>query len=289
MRRVSGIKPVDLHFWSFKSPLSSFLLSHDTSGHKVTIFQSSTLTTTTAFAMYKTTTSLLTLSMIALSVSGAAVDRALRGLLISRQDAGGLIDPSIIPSQCESACSDIVSTVNSCDPSDLTCGCSTQDIQEFTNCMQCFAQLDSSLESVAEQNIDNLRNICAAAGSADIPSGTASATGIFGGGSVGLSASAPGASVTRTSAGSGSGGFTISSDDASQPIQTSSSPPRTTGTSSSSSGDDGSDDSDDSDSSDSSSSGDGLAAGQNGALTSGKANAFLSVVAGVVFGVFMVL
>ncbi|THU96808.1 hypothetical protein K435DRAFT_838921 [Dendrothele bispora CBS 962.96] len=218
--------------------------------------------------MYRvTSTSLLTLALASLSVSGTAVDFAhpFRQLLVARQ-SGELIDPSIIPTQCQGQCNDIVTTINACDASDLDCGCTTQDYSDFTNCLNCFASLEPSLTSVLQDNLDEVRDACGSLG-IDLPSTT-----ISGGGAVSASASGAGSVTVSRSSGGGIGFTEFSSGTARATPTSTRSIPTTTSVSPS----------DDSDSD--SSNDDGLSSGDNGSAIALRGCTTLLVVAGVVFG-----
>ncbi|KAK7434527.1 hypothetical protein VKT23_020135 [Stygiomarasmius scandens] len=236
--------------------------------------------------MYKiSSTSLFTVALVSLSVSGAAVDfvHPFRQLLVARQ-SGDVIDPSIIPPQCQNECDSIVTTINACDPSDVDCGCTNQDFSDFAGCLNCFISLEPSLAPVLQDNLDEVRDACESVG-VDLPPTTLS------GGGGGVSASATGAaSITSSRASGGSNGFTEFSSGSARPTETSTSP-RTTSSTATTSGDDDSDGS-----GSSSSSGDndddngGLSTGgDNGAALALRGDSFLLALAGIAFGAVMML
>ncbi|KAK7436212.1 hypothetical protein VKT23_019289 [Stygiomarasmius scandens] len=241
--------------------------------------------------MYKiSSTSLFTVALASLSVSGAAVDFAhpFRQLLVARQ-SGDVIDPSIIPPQCQNECDSIVTTINACDASDVDCGCTNQDFSDFAGCLNCFISLEPSLAPVLQDNLDEVRDACESVG-VDLPPTTLSG----GSGGGGISASATGAaSITSSRASGGSNGFTEFSSGSARPTETETSA-RTTSSPTNPSGDD-----DDNDGSGSSSSGDndsndddngGLSTGgDNGAALALRGNSFLLALAGIAFGAFMML
>ncbi|KAK7436214.1 hypothetical protein VKT23_019291 [Stygiomarasmius scandens] len=221
--------------------------------------------------MYKiSSTSLFTITLASLSVSGAAVDFAhpFHQLLIACQSSD-VIDPSIIPPQCQNECDSIVTTVNTCDLSNIDCGCTNQDFSDFASCLNCFISLEPSLAPVLQDNLDEVQDTCESF-SIDLPPTTLSSSGNGGG----VSVSATGAaSVMGSRASGGSNGFTEFSSGSARLTETSTSP-HTTGSSSSS---------EDNDSNDGDSNGGLLTGGDNGAALALRGDSFLLALAGIAF------
>ncbi|KAI0643390.1 hypothetical protein C8Q79DRAFT_1012673 [Trametes meyenii] len=178
---------------------------------------------------------LLSIALVAGQAAASAIGARspLASLLRTRQ-AG--FDPSTIPSQCQSDCSDIISAVNSQTCStDISCICSSSASNGLYTCLQCALNLAPSQSTLtqAQGSYDDYADACEDGGvnisekTLTIPGGS-SATG----GQVTISNTA---ASTRTSAGAPAG--TRSASSGVQATESSDSDlPTTTDTSSSSGG-----------------------------------------------------
>jgi len=141
---------------------------------------------------------LVTIGAFALEVAASEIQqRSLSGLL-SRQNSG--VDPSDIPSQCESECTDIVNAVNDCTTN--ACFCTSSNGSDMEDCMNCLVGLNptSQEEQIAQTTLDDFNNQCSGLG---LP--TLTLSGAESGSGSGSSSSSSGSGSSGSSSGSGSG------------------------------------------------------------------------------------
>ncbi|KIP02826.1 hypothetical protein PHLGIDRAFT_130526 [Phlebiopsis gigantea 11061_1 CR5-6] len=92
---------------------------------------------------------------------------ALHGLLQARQ--GSLIDPSDIPSQCQSICTTMVTVFNSCSEDSSKCLeiCQNSVMSSVSQCLSCSVRAQGGTEALvtqAQQALDELEDTCNQAG-----------------------------------------------------------------------------------------------------------------------------
>ncbi|KAL0576194.1 hypothetical protein V5O48_005792 [Marasmius crinis-equi] len=130
--------------------------------------------------------------------------------LVARQST---FDPSVIPSQCQTQCSAVVSDINKCSTSTSTdplCGCTSAVNTDMKTCFNCLVSLAPTAQADIQKSYDEYILGCNSAG-ANLPAGT---VGNGSGSSASGSASASGSgasSASRTASGSSPTGTSGSS------------------------------------------------------------------------------
>ncbi|THU96811.1 hypothetical protein K435DRAFT_778368 [Dendrothele bispora CBS 962.96] len=117
--------------------------------------------------------------------------------IVVRQDDSSALDPSQFPSQCQSSCTTIISSLNGC--TSESCICTSDNAKGMESCVNCLISIapdSTSLKTEGQSLIDQFNTECA---SFNIPTITVS---------TGTSTSDSSASITGTSSGSHSTGST---------------------------------------------------------------------------------
>ncbi|KAJ3730395.1 hypothetical protein EV361DRAFT_892014 [Lentinula raphanica] len=81
-------------------------------------------------------------------------------VLIPRQSSTSGIDPSDIPTQCQSQCTTVLNTISTC--TTVSCVCTTDNANEMESCVNCLISLDPTASMIEEGNevLDSMSEEC---------------------------------------------------------------------------------------------------------------------------------
>ncbi|KAJ4490815.1 hypothetical protein J3R30DRAFT_3425474 [Lentinula aciculospora] len=110
-----------------------------------------------------TSTSFLTIGVLASTVVASELrERTYHAfdVLIPRQSSSSGIDPSEIPTQCQSQCTTVLNTISACTTD--SCICTTTNANDLESCVNCLVSLDPTAEMIEEGNeiLESLNEEC---------------------------------------------------------------------------------------------------------------------------------
>ncbi|KAI3609509.1 hypothetical protein WG66_001276, partial [Moniliophthora roreri] len=115
--------------------------------------------------MFKSSFALFLTLAVSGSASASLVTRNPLSTLVAKQNSIQTnFDPSLIPEQCQTQCAATVGDIQRCSRSfDRLCGCSTTDVANLRECLNCFASLvpgDAGLQSDIQDIYDDYVQGC---------------------------------------------------------------------------------------------------------------------------------
>ncbi|KAH7868616.1 uncharacterized protein C8R40DRAFT_1074666 [Lentinula edodes] len=100
-----------------------------------------------------TSTLVMTASLLASNVAASSLlerTSSAFDILIARQSTSSGIDPSEIPTQCETQCTTVLNTISACTTD--SCICTTTNADEMESCVNCLVSIDPTADMIEEGN-----------------------------------------------------------------------------------------------------------------------------------------
>ncbi|KAF8829716.1 hypothetical protein HHX47_DHR2000289 [Lentinula edodes] len=104
-----------------------------------------------AMKISSTSTLVMTASLLASNVAASSLlerTSSAFDILIARQSTSSGIDPSEIPTQCETQCTTVLNTISACTTD--SCICTTTNANEMESCVNCLVSLDPTTDMIEE-------------------------------------------------------------------------------------------------------------------------------------------
>ncbi|KAJ3885496.1 hypothetical protein GG344DRAFT_82653 [Lentinula edodes] len=98
-------------------------------------------------------TLIMTASLLASNVAASSLlerTSSAFDILIARQSTSSGIDPSEIPTQCETQCTTVLNTISACTTD--SCICTTTNADEMESCVNCLVSIDPTADMIEEGN-----------------------------------------------------------------------------------------------------------------------------------------